>query len=48
VAIASAISSFEEGEPSQFYRIERAKFVNGEINADELHERVVEYWLRQA
>jgi hypothetical protein len=48
VAVASAISSFEGGEPSEFYRTERAKFVNGEIGADELHERVVEYWIRQA
>jgi hypothetical protein len=48
VAIASAISSFEGGEPSHFYSVGRAKFVNGEINADKLHERVVEYRLRQA
>ena len=48
VDIASAISAFEAGEPSKFYRIERAKFVRGEIDADELHERVVEYWSRQA
>jgi len=48
VDIASAISAFEGGEPSQFYRIERARFVSGEIGADELHERVVEYWSRQA
>ncbi len=48
VNIVSAISAFEGGEASKFYRIERAKFVRGEIGADELHERVVEYWSRQA
>ena len=48
VNIVSAISAFEGGEPSKFYRIERAKFVRGEIGADELHKRVVEYWSRQA
>jgi len=48
VDIASAISAFEGGEPSDFYRAERAKFVAGEIGADELHARMVEYWSRQA
>ena len=48
VDIASAISAFEGGAASRFYRIERAKFVRGEIRADELHERVVAYWSRHA
>ncbi len=48
VEIASAISAFEGGEASKFYLIERAKFVRGEIGADELHERVVAYWNRHA
>ena len=48
VDIASAISAFEGGEASKFYRIERAKFVRGEIGAHELHERVVAYWSRHA
>jgi hypothetical protein len=47
VDIVSAISAFEGGRPSEFYRTERQKFVNGEIGADELHDRVVEYWSHQ-
>ena len=48
VDIVSAISAFEGGEPSEFYRTERAKFISGEIGVDELHDRVVAYWSRQA
>jgi hypothetical protein len=48
VDIASAISAFEGGEASKFYRVERAKFVRGEIGAHELHERVVAYWAGRA
>jgi hypothetical protein len=48
VDIAAAISAFEGGEASKFYRIERAKFVSGEIGAHELHDRVVAYWSRYA
>jgi Antitoxin VbhA len=46
VDIAAAISAFEGGEASKFYRSERAKFVRGEIGAEELHERVIKYWNR--
>jgi hypothetical protein len=48
VAIASAISAIEGGKASQFYRVERAKFVRGEIDVKELHKRVLTYWRRQA
>jgi hypothetical protein len=46
VKIVSAISAFEGGAPSEFYRAEREKFVSGEIRADELHRHVVDYWTR--
>jgi hypothetical protein len=44
--IVSAISAFEGSKPSDFYRAEREKFVSGEISADQLHRRVVDYWTR--
>ena len=46
VEVSTAITRFEGGQPSAYCSEQLIRFVNGEISAEEMRDRVVAHWSR--